>query len=101
MRSALLLMVASLSFAPSSSAAELHINDLDYLDAQGLSVLVYQNQFHDVFRDQKLGGVEIILHGERIATDGEVRLLPAPEQWDAVPKFIERKHGAGTDQLVA
>ena len=29
----------------------------------------------------------MILHGERIATDGEVRLLPTPEQWDAVPKF--------------
>jgi endoglucanase len=84
-----------------SSAAELHINDLDYLDMQGLSVLVYQNQFHDVFRDQKLGGIEMILHGERIATDGEVRLLPAPEQWDTVPKFTRRKHGTGIDQLVA
>ena len=84
-----------------TSAAELHVNELDYLEAQGLSILVHQNQFHDVFRDQKLGGVEMILHGERIATDGEVRLLPAPEQWDAVPKFSGRKHGTGADQLVA
>jgi endoglucanase len=84
-----------------ASAAELHINQLDYLDTQGLSVLVYQNQFHDVFRDQKLGGVEMILHGERIATDGEVRLLPAPEQWDAVPKFTARTHGAQAEQLLA
>jgi endoglucanase len=84
-----------------SSAADLHINELGYLDTQGLSVLVYQNQFHDVFRDQKLGGIEMILHGERIATDGEVRLLSAPEQWDAVPKFIERKRGASADQLFA
>jgi hypothetical protein len=101
MRSTLVIFILCLAFGLHSSAAELHINDLDYLDAQGLSVLVYQNQFHDVFRDQKLGGVEIILHGERIATDGEVRMLPTPEQWDSVPKFIERKHGAGTDQLVA
>lgn len=84
-----------------ASAAELHLNDLDYLDAQGLSVLVYQNRFHEVFRDQKLGGIEMILHGERIATDGEVRLLPTPEQWDSVPKFAERRHGANADQLVA
>jgi endoglucanase len=86
---------------PGVWAAELHINELDYLDMQGLSVFVYQNQFHEVFRDQKLGGIEMILHGERIATDGEVRLLPTPEQWDAVPKFIQRKRGAGADQLVA
>jgi hypothetical protein len=85
----------------SAAAAELHLNDLDYLDSQGLSVLVYQNRFHEVFRDQKLGGIEVILHGERIATDGEVRLLPAPEQWDAVPKFIERTHGTSPDQLFA
>ena len=76
-------------------AADLHLNDLDYFESQGLSVLAYQNLFHEVFRDQKLGGIEIILHGERIATDGEVRLLPTPEQWDPVPRFTGRKHGAG------
>ncbi|MGC1523470.1 MAG: glycoside hydrolase family 9 protein, partial [Steroidobacteraceae bacterium] len=93
--------VLALCCGHGSLAADLHVNGLDYLEAQGLSVLVYQNQFHDVFRDQKLGGVEMILHGERIATDGEVRLLPAPEQWDAVPKFIRREHGAAADQLIA
>ena len=31
----------------------MHINELDYLETQGLSVLVYQNQFHDVFRDRE------------------------------------------------
>jgi endoglucanase len=82
-------------------AADLHLNDLDYFETQGLSVLAYQNLFHDVFRDQKLGGIEIIQHGERIATDGEVRLLPTPEQWDPVPKFAGRKHGAVPDQLIA
>jgi hypothetical protein len=95
------LAILALFCGPFAPAAELHVNELDYLEAQGLSVLVYQNQFHDVFRDQKLGGVEMILHGERIATDGEVRLLPTPEQWDEVPKFTRRKHGAGADQLVA
>jgi endoglucanase len=75
MRSGTTLAVLALLCGRLSPAAELHINDLGYLETQGLSVLVYQNQFHDVFRDQKLGGIEMILHGERIATDGEVRLL--------------------------
>lgn len=82
-------------------AGELHLNDQDYFETQGLGILVYHNKIHPVFRDQKLGGVEIILHGERIATDGEVRLQPTPEQWDAVPTFVARKHGSAPDQLIA
>src|ERR1700733_11223180 len=81
-------------------AADLHLNDLDYFETQGLSVLAYQNTFHPVFRDQKLGGIEIILHGERIATDGEVRLEPTPEQWDPVPTLAGRKRGTVPDQIV-
>jgi hypothetical protein len=92
--------IASLCGGP-LPAADLHLNDLDYFETQGLSVLAYQNTFHEVFRDQKLGGIEIILHGERIATDGEVRLLPTPEQWDPVPRFTARKRGAVPDQLIA
>jgi hypothetical protein len=30
-------------------AADLHLSDLDYFEAQGLSVLAYQNTFHEVF----------------------------------------------------
>jgi endoglucanase len=94
---ALLLALASLPCA----AADLHLNALDYFEMQGLSVLAYQNTFHPVFRDQKLGGIEIIQHGERIATDGEVRLMPTPEQWDPVPTFTGRKRGPVPDQLIA
>jgi hypothetical protein len=75
MRNKIPLAASALLCCHFSMAADLHISELGYLDAQGLSVLVYQNQFHEVFRDQKLGGIEMILHGERIATDGEVRLL--------------------------
>jgi endoglucanase len=95
------IFLTLLSVGRAPLAADLHLNNLDYFETQGLSVLAYQNLFHDVFRDQKLGGIEIIQHGERIATDGEVRLLPTPEQWDPVPKFTGRKRGAVPDQLVA
>jgi hypothetical protein len=96
----LVVMCLALSGGP-VIAADLHLNDQDYFETQGLSVLAYQNTFHEVFRDQKLSGVEIILHGERIATDGEVRLQPTPEQWDVVPKFTQRRHGTLPDQLIA
>jgi endoglucanase len=93
MRCKFALVVCAAFCGRSLTAADLHLNGLDYFETQGLSVLAYQNTFHEVFRDQKLGGVEIILHGERFATDGEVRLLPTPEQWDPVPKFNARKRG--------
>jgi endoglucanase len=98
-RAAFLLLV--LPCGPAPQAADLSLNGLDYLDTQGLSVLVYQNTFHPVFRDQKMGGVEIILHGERIATGGEIRLQPTPEQWDPVPLFAARTHGPLANQLIA
>src|ERR1700730_9675016 len=76
MRNKIPLTALALLCGHFSPAAALRINEFGYLETQGLSVLVYQNQFHQIFRDQKLGGIEVILHGERIATDGEVRLLP-------------------------
>jgi len=96
-----LLALLGLLCATPLLAADLHLNDQDYFEAQGLSILAYHNKIHPVFRDQKLGGVEMILHGERIATDGEVRLQPTPEQWDSVPTFTSRKHGSAPDQLIA
>jgi endoglucanase len=95
-----ILAVAGFAFSGSAPAAGLHLTDSDYLSEPGLDVLVYQNEFHPVFHDQKISGIEIILHGERLATDGEVRLLPTPQQWDAVPKFYGRKRGTKPGQLI-
>ena len=85
------VLIAALLLTIPLNAVELRVNDKDYLETHGLSVLVYQNAFHPVFRDQKLSAIEIILHDDRIATDGDVRLMPTPEQWDPVPHFKERK----------
>ena len=46
------------------------INDKEYLEEPGLSVLV----FHDFYPNGKQGGIEIIQHGERIASNGFIRL---------------------------
>ena len=68
----------------------LRVTDAEYLDAPGLSVLLYHNRFHPVFIDEKSSALEIIQHGERIATSGDIRLVPTPEQWDVVPTFERR-----------
>src|SRR5438270_13420054 len=60
------------------------VTDKDYLDTQGFSVFLYDSTYHPVFVDQKNTAMEMILHGQRIATNGDVRLMPTPEQWDLV-----------------
>jgi endoglucanase len=97
------IAVVCLSFlcAPLLAADEIVLNDQDYFEAQGLSVLLYHNAVHGVFFDQKLAGLEIILHGRRIATNGDIRLLPTPEQWDPVPHFKERTRAGTPERLTA
>lgn len=71
--------------------AKLKINDKDYFETRGLNVLVFSNWYDGNFSDAKISSVELIHHGVRTATNGDVRLEPTPEQWDAAPQFIERK----------
>ena len=95
------LAVLLLLCAPSIHASDLRLNEKDYFETHGLNVLLYHNAYHDVFGDQKMGGLEIILHEQRIATNGDVRLSPTPAQWDPIPHFKERKRGPAEDELIA
>jgi hypothetical protein len=84
-RSCAVLLACSFVSLPAQSAdLQMKVNDKGYLDAQGFSVILYQSTFHPVFVDQKNTAMEMILHGQRIATNGDVRLMPTPEQWDLV-----------------
>ena len=69
----------------------LELNGLNYYEATGLNVLVFSNWYDGNFSDAKISGIEVIHHGVRTATNGDVRLNPTPEQWDPIPQFIERK----------
>lgn len=51
------------------------------IDSHEASVLV----FHNVYPEGKQGGIELILHGERIATNGDLRLEATPGQWSELP----------------
>jgi len=52
--------------------------------------------FHNVYPEGKQGGLEIIHHGERIATNGDLRLESAPGQWSQLPMV----KGRSADQQV-
>lgn len=80
---------------------DLKVTDKNYLDTQGFSVFLYDSTYHPVFVDQKNTAMEMILHGQRIATNGDVRLMPTPEQWDLVATLKGRHADKLKNRLTA
>jgi len=58
---------------------------LTTVGSNAFNVIMYTNLFSGVFGDQHMSGIELLLHGYRIATNGDIHYLPTPEQWDATP----------------
>ncbi|NLT51205.1 MAG: glycoside hydrolase [Ignavibacteria bacterium] len=79
---AISILFTSVLFAQNKTD-KLIINDAGYFEMPGLNVLVYNNTFPEGHQ----GGVEIIQHGNRIATNGELRLNATPGQWQPIPKL--------------
>lgn len=70
---------------------KMKVNELEYFEKTGANVLVFSSEYNGMFFDEKTAAVEIIHHGVRTSTGGAVRLQNTPEQWDLVPKLIDRK----------
>jgi len=68
---ALVLSIAGLHGADEPSP-ELKLTPQDALETHGLSVFLFHNRYHSVFGDEKMNGLEMILHEQRIATNGDV-----------------------------
>ncbi len=99
---ALALLLAPLAVCgPLAVAGEapLQLNDRGYFEQRGLNVLVFSGEYNGMFFDEKTAGLEIIHHGVRTATGGAVRLKPTPEQWDQIPKVVERKVDRGANTI--
>ena len=77
------------------------VTERNYLNTQGFSVFLYDSTYHPVFVDQKNTAMEMILHGQRIATNGDVRLMPTPEQWDLVATLKGRQPDTANNRLTA
>jgi endoglucanase len=74
----------SLSFQTNDN--KLEINDSGYFEIQGLNVMVFQ----DFYPEGHQGGVGIIQNGDRVATNGDIRLEATPGQWQPIPKMKKR-----------
>ena len=96
-------LLLALTSSPSLFGADfaMRVTDKNYLDTQGFSVFLYDSTYHPVFVDQKNTAMEMILHGQRIATNGDVRLMPTPEQWDLVATLKGRRADKENNRLTA
>ena len=105
-RSRIALVIALLGaswpgLAAFGAGLNLKLTDSGYLDAPGVSIMLYDDNYSPIFFDQKNAAMQIILHGNRVATNGSVRLMPTPEQWDPIPHLIARHADRQHDRLTA
>jgi len=62
-------------------------SQMGYLENNGVNICV----FDDIYPEGHQSGVSIIMHGNRIATNGDIRYEPTPGQWQPVPKQLMRE----------
>ena len=68
------------------TAQEFQLLPEGYFNSQGVDVMA----FNDFYPEGHQGGVCIIMNGERVATNGDIRLEATPGQWQPVPKQLSR-----------
>lgn len=93
-----LMLTVATGIMPAATAhtEPLHLNDKGYFETRGVNVLVFANGANSLFNDAKIAGVELIQQGVRTATNGDVRLMPTPGQWDEMGLVKDRKVDAVT-----
>src|SRR4030043_1927542 len=93
----ILFLCVVLSCSDSSHKKGLTITENGYFEMPGLNVLVFNNSFSEGHQ----GDIEIIQHGNRVATNGNLRLTPSPGQWQPAPKLGEgfQKIGVSPQQI--
>jgi len=57
--------------------------------------------YDDIYPEGHQGGVSLIMHGNRVATNGDIRLEPTPGQWQPVPKQIRRDADIDANSITA
>jgi len=77
------------------AADDFKLNSQEYFERPGINVMYGQ----DYYPEGHQGGLSIIMHDERIASNGDVRLEPSPGQWSPIPKPGKREASAATQEI--
>jgi endoglucanase len=87
------ILALSAAAAARGADATLTLNDQEYLEMTGLNVMLA----HDFYAESHQGGVGVIQNGQRVATNGDLRLEPTPGQWQPQPavgpRIVDRATG--------
>ena len=96
MRRFVFLAVVQVLFpAVALAADDFKLNSQEYFERPGINVMYGQ----DYYPEGHQGGLSIIMHDERIASNGDVRLEPSPGQWSPIPKPGKREANAATQEI--
>jgi len=89
------LLILVLFPAAACAADDFKLNSAEYFERPGINVMYGQ----DYYPEGHQGGLSIIMHDERIASNGDVRLEASPGQWAPIPKPGQREVDAATQQI--
>ncbi|MCX6303106.1 MAG: glycoside hydrolase family 9 protein [Bacteroidia bacterium] len=78
--------ISMLLIRGNSQQTGFRLNEQGYFENGGVNVMAFQ----DIYPEGHQGGVAIIMHGMRIATNGDLRLDETPGQWQPIPKQKKR-----------
>ncbi|TLX74709.1 glycoside hydrolase [Labilibacter sediminis] len=78
-----MILCAIPKFAQSQS---FNLDSLGYFKNIGVNVMA----FDDIYPEGHQGGIGIIMHGNRVAANGDLRLEATPGQWQPIPLQQER-----------
>ena len=81
-RTLLLFLLLGCVTAAADQTAAFRLNEAEYFERPGVDVMLAQ----DYYPEGHQGGLSILMHDERVASNGDVRLEPAPGQWSPIPK---------------
>ena len=89
------LLLFALYPAAALAADDFRLNAQEYFERPGISVMYGQ----DYYPEGHQGGLSVLMHDERIASNGDVRLEPSPGQWSPIPKPGKREVNAATQEI--
>lgn len=94
-----ILIVSALSLGASTAwgqAPALRLNSQEYFEMPGVNVMAFQ----DIYPEGHQAGVNLIQHGVRVASNGDLRLDPVPGQWQPMPKQDKRVANQQANEIV-
>ncbi|MDR1257669.1 MAG: glycoside hydrolase family 9 protein [Tannerellaceae bacterium] len=74
---------------------DFRITPSGYFSYEGVNVMV----FNDVYPEGRQGGLTLVMNGNRVAANGDIRLEVSQGQWQGLPRMRQRQADASTNTI--